>query len=104
MSVSFPMLGKFSAIISLNIFSVPFSLSSSGTPIIRILVHLTLFQSSLRLSSFVFNLFSLFCYATIISTSLSFTLLIHSSASCVLLLAAPNEFLFLLLYFASLLA
>ena len=43
------MLGKFSAIISWNIFSVRFPLSSpSGTPIIWMLVHLTLSQSSLR--------------------------------------------------------
>ena len=59
---SFPMLGKFLAIISWNMFSVPFSLSSpSGTPIMWMLVLLILSQSSLRLSSFVFNIFSLFC-------------------------------------------
>ena len=34
MSVSFPRLGNFSAIISSNMFSAPFSLSSSGTSII----------------------------------------------------------------------
>ena len=84
---------KFLAIISSNIFSVPFSLSSpSGTLIIRMLVHLTLSQSSLRLSSFLFNLFSLFCSAPVISTSLSSTSLTHSSASCILLLVASNEF------------
>ena len=43
-------------------------------------------QSSLRLASFLFNLFSLFC-----STSLFSTLLIHSSASCILLLVASDE-------------
>ena len=91
-SGSFPMLRKFSAIISWNIFSVPFPLSyPSGTPIIWMLVHLTLSQSSLRLSSFVFNLFSLFCSAPIISTNLSSASLIRSSASCILLLAASNE-------------
>ena len=52
-AISFPMLGKFLTIISSNIFSSPFSLSSpSGTPIMRMLVHLMLSQRSLRLSSF----------------------------------------------------
>ena len=38
--ISFPMLGTFSTIISSNIFSVPcFFSSSSGTPIIQMLVH-----------------------------------------------------------------
>ena len=36
-TISFPILGKFSAIISSSIFSWPFFLSSSGTPIIRML-------------------------------------------------------------------
>ena len=55
-AISFPMLGKFSTIVSSNIFSDPFSLSSpSGTPIMRMLVHLMLSQSSLRLSSFFFS-------------------------------------------------
>ena len=40
-----PMLRKFSAIVSSNIFSDPFSLSScSGNPIMQMLVHLTLSQ------------------------------------------------------------
>ena len=55
-TVSYPMLGKFSTIISSNIFSFFFS-SSSGTPIIRMLVHLMLSQRSLRLSSVLFILF-----------------------------------------------
>ena len=79
----------------MNIFSVPFSLSlssPSGTPIIMMLVHLTLSQSSLRLSLFLFNLFSLFCPTSVISTSLSSTLLIRSSASYILLLVASKEF------------
>ena len=51
-------------------FSVPFSLSSpSRTSIIWMLVHLTLSQSFLRLSSFVFYLFSLFCSTPVISTA-----------------------------------
>ena len=57
-TISFPILGKFSAIISSSIFSWPFFLSSSGTPIIRMLEHFTLSQRSLRLFSFLLILFS----------------------------------------------
>ena len=54
MAISFPILGKFSTIISSSIFSWPFFLSSSfGTPMIQMLEHLTLSQRSLRLSSFL---------------------------------------------------
>ena len=52
LTISFPLLGKFSAIISSNIFSGPFFLSSPGTPMMQMLVHLMLSQRSLRLSSF----------------------------------------------------
>ena len=49
--ISFPILGKFSTIISSSIFSWAFLLSSSsGTPMIWMLGHLTLSQRSLRLS------------------------------------------------------
>ena len=59
-AISCPMLGKSLTIISSNIFSGPFSLfSPSGTPIRRMLLHLMLSQRSLRLSSFLFFLFSL---------------------------------------------
>ena len=64
LAISFPMLGKFSTIMSSNIFSGPFSLSSpSRTPILRMLLHLMLSQRPLRLSSFLFVLFFfiLFC-------------------------------------------
>ena len=55
LTISFPLLGKFSAIISSNFFLGPFlSLLLSGTPIMWILVHLMLPQRSLRLSSFFF--------------------------------------------------
>ena len=58
-TISFPILGKFSTIISSSIFSWPFFLSSSsGTPMIRMLGHFTLFQRSLSLSSFILILFS----------------------------------------------
>ena len=50
---SFPILGKFLAIISLSIFSWPFFMSSSsGTPMIRMLGCFTLSQRYLRLPHF----------------------------------------------------
>ena len=58
-TISFPILGKFSTIISSSIFSWPFFLSSSsGTPMIQMLGLLTLSQRSLRLSSFFKIIFS----------------------------------------------
>jgi len=57
--ISFPILGKFSTIISSSIFSCPFFWSySSGAPVVQMLQHLTLSQRSLSLSSFLFILFS----------------------------------------------
>ena len=57
-TISFPILGKFSPIIPLSIFSESFFLSSSsGTPIIRMLGCLILSQRSQRLSSVLFILF-----------------------------------------------
>ena len=56
--ISFPILGKFSTIISSSIFSWSFFLSSSfGTPMIQMLGCLTLSQRSLRFSSFLLILF-----------------------------------------------
>ena len=64
------MLGNFSAIISSNIFSGPFSLSSpSRNPIMQMLVHLMFSQRSCKLFSFIFILFSIFCYMAVLSTS-----------------------------------
>ena len=57
-TVSFPILGKFSTINFSTIFSCPLFLSSSGTPMIQMLGHLTLSQRSLKLSSFLLILFS----------------------------------------------
>ena len=92
--ISFSMLGKFSTIISSKIFSYPFFFSSSsGTPIIQMLVHLTLPQRSLKLSSVLFILFTLFCSSEVISTILSSSSLIHSSASDILLLIPSRVFL-----------
>ena len=51
--------------------------SSSGTPIIRMLVHLRLSQRSLSLCSVLFILFTLFCSSAVISTILSSSSLIH---------------------------
>ena len=58
-AISFPILGNFSTVIASSIFSWPFFLSSSsGTPVIRMLWHLTLSQRSLRFSSFLLILLS----------------------------------------------
>ena len=74
-------------------FLIPFFFSSSGTHIIQMLVHLILSQRSLRLSSVPFILFTLFCSSEVISTILSSSLLIHSSASDFLLLISCRVFL-----------
>ena len=94
LTISFSMLGKFSAIISSNIFSGPFSFSS-GTHIIWMLVHLMLSQRSLRLSSFLYILFSVFCFAALISTILS-------SGHLSILLSQLFCYWFLLVYHSSL--
>ena len=92
-TISFLMLGKFSAITSLDIFSGSFSCSShSGTPVMQMLLHLMLSQRCLKLSAFLFILFSLFCSMVVISTFLSSSLLICSSASVTLLLIASSVF------------
>ena len=76
--ISFPILGKFSTIISSSIFSWSFfvSSSSSGTPMIRMLGHLTLSQRSLRLSSFLLIHFSFFLYDLIIFFNINLFILI----------------------------
>ena len=62
-AICFPILGKFSAVISSYIFSGPFSVSSpSRIPITQMLVHLMLFQRSPWLSSFFFFFFHSFLY------------------------------------------
>ena len=78
----------------LKYFLMAFFLSfSSGTPMIRMLGHLTLSQRSVRLSSFLFILFSFFLYALFISTIQSSTSLILSSASVILLLVPSRVLL-----------
>ena len=98
LSISFSMLGKFSTIISSKIFSYPLFFSS-GIPIIQMLVHLILFQRSLRLSLVLFILFTLFCSLEVISTILSSSSLIRSSASDILLLIPSRLFLISVIVF-----
>jgi len=97
-AISFPILGAFSTIISSSIYSCHFFLSSSGTPMIRMLGHWTLSQRSLRLSSFLFILFSsllhLFTGSQIyLPGILSSTSRILSSASVILLLVPSRVLL-----------
>jgi len=66
---------------------------SSGTPILQKLMCLILSQRSLRLSSVLFILFTLFCSSEVISTMLSSSSLIRSSASDILLLIHSRLFL-----------
>ena len=74
-TISLPVLGKISTIISSSIFSWPFFWSSSsGTPMIRMLGHLTLSWRSLRLSSFLLIRCS---FSSLIHLFLPFYLLIH---------------------------
>ena len=92
--ISFPILGKFSTIISSRIFSWSFFLSSSsGTPMIQMLERLILSWSSLRLSSFLLIHFCFFLSDSFISTILSSMSLILSSASVILLFVASRVFL-----------
>ena len=94
LTISFSMLGKFLTLISSKIFSYPlFFSSSSGTPIIQVLVCLILSQRSVRLSSVLFMLFTLFCSSELISTILSSNSLIRSSPSGILLLIPSRVFL-----------
>ena len=92
-TISFPILGKFSTIISSSIFSWPFFLfSSSGTPMIQMLGCLTLSQRSLRLSSFLLIHFSFILSDSFISTILSSNSLILPSVSVILLLVPSRVF------------
>ena len=94
LTISFSLLGKFSTTISLKFFSCAFFFSPySGTPIILMLVRLILSQRSLRLSSFLFILFTLFCSSEVISTILSSSSLIRSSTLDILLLIPSKVFL-----------
>ena len=99
--ISFPILGKFSTIISSRIFSWSFFFSSSGTPMTQMLEHLILSWRSRRLSSFLLIRFSFFLLDSLISTILSSPSLILSSASVILLLDPSRVFFisFIALFF-----
>ena len=93
-NISFSMLGNFSTIISSKIFVFTFFLFSSfGNPVTQMLVHLILSQTSLRLSSVLFILLTLFFSSKVISTILSSSSLIYSYASDILLLIPSRVFL-----------
>ena len=84
-AISFPILGKFSTIITSNIFSCPFLLSTfTGTPMFQMLGHFTLSLRSLRLSSFLLVLFFFYPLCFIYSMILSSTSLIFSSGRWIL--------------------
>ena len=61
LTISFPIVGKFSGISSSNIFSVPFFFSSSWITILQMLVRLMLSHKSLRLSSILSFFFLYSC-------------------------------------------
>ena len=104
MSVSFPRLGKFQ-LLRLQICSLSLFLSLSsfyGTPLVRILVEM-LFQSSLKLSSFLRVLFS-FCYSDccsdrVISTTLFSWSLIHFSVFSNLFIPSSVFFISIIILF-----
>src|SRR5574337_737711 len=79
LTISFPMLGKSSAIISSNIFSGPFSLSRpSETPIMQMLVHITFcLRCFLGCLHLFYSNFYILSWA-VISTILSSRSLVHS--------------------------
>jgi len=87
LAISFSMLGKFSTLIPSKFFSYTFLFSFySGTPIIWMFVRLILSLRSLRLSSVLFILFTLFWPLEVISSILSSRSQTHSSTSDILLL------------------
>ena len=100
MTISFSMLGKFSTIISSKVFSYPFFFSSSGTSIFQMLMYLILSQRSLRLSSVLLILFTLFC-SEVIFTILSSSSLICSPASEILLLIPSRVFFYINIFIFS---
>ena len=98
--ISFPILGKFSTIISSSIFSWSFFLcSSSGTHDSNVGVF-NIVPEALRLSSFLLILFSFFLYVSFLSTILSSISLILSSASIFYSWFPPECFLSHLLHYS----
>ena len=81
-TIFFPMLVKFLTRIASDIFSGPFS-SSSGTPIIQMLVHLMSSQRSLRLSHLVsFVFFLLLCFGYFHRSVFQLTVCSSASVFC----------------------
>ena len=70
--------------------AIAFSTSSSGNPIIRMLVCLIWSQRFLRLSSGLFILFTLFCSSEVLSIILSSNSLILSASDILLLINFSN--------------
>ena len=98
MSVSFLLLGNFSAIISAiilaNTFSVPFPIFSlSENSIMRIWLCLISFQRFLNQSSFIF--FTVLLTYWIIFIILSYNLLVYPSTSPILLLYIPYIYIYI---------
>ena len=82
LTISFPMLVKFLTRIASDIFSGPFS-SSSGTPIIQMLLHLMSSQRSLRLSHLVsFVFFILLCFSYFHHSIFQLTMCSSASVFC----------------------
>ena len=92
-AISFTTLGKFSTIISSSIFSWSFFLSSSRTNMIQMLGRLTLFQRSLRLSSFLLILFFFFPLCFIYFYHSIFYLTYPIFCLCYLMLVPSRVFL-----------
>ena len=107
MSISFPTINKFSAIISSDQLSAFFSRSSSGTQIMRLLVLLIVSRKSLRFSPlFIFlvslNNFKYLCLSSLIFSSAWSNMFLNPpidffQLSCILQL--QNFFLIFLCFF-----
>lgn len=102
MSIFFSRLGKFSAIVSSNMFSFPFFSSClSCTPIMWMLFHLMLPYRFLKLPSLFNILFCFCCFVWVSSTVLSSRSLVLSSASSSLQLNPSSVFFSLVTVFFS---
>ena len=99
----FPITGEGSfQLLCCQICSQPFtSFFSFWNPYTEMLVCLMLSERSLKLSLFLFILFSFFCLASVISIILFSSSLICSSASLNLLLFPSSVFLILVIIFFS---
>ena len=93
LTMSFPLLQKFSTIISSKVFSVLFFFSSFFGGDIQMLVHLIFSQQLWDDPQFFSVFFSLLSSSAVIFIFLSSSSLIHSSASVILLLILSSVFL-----------